>query len=436
MKKIRILFYTVFLLLCKHYQSQIIIFPFKRNISTNIKEEDFYSYYQYNDIYTPINIGTPPVEMNVQIKMSQYSFCLRNDSIYDYEHSSTYKQNEERFEYNYNKYIPSKESFIFGKENIKIDNFNFMLTKNSKYNYQGLLGLKIHENNNKTKDYNIIAQLKANKLINKEIFFFNYNKEGDDGELIIGDYPHCIDKFKEKYSENQFKSVNIRLFNYDIKFDIDFRSIFFNGEEIETSNLIHIELESGYIIGSQKFEDKSYDFLQAHFRNHICKREIVNVLYYAYICDDVPELDISTFPEVNFYISHIDYNLTLTYEDMFIKKNGKIYFMVVFHKFGGAFWTLDYTFIRRNKLIFDKDKRCIGVYINNNNENNNGDKNQKTSNNQDDKNKIIYIIAIIIASGIIICLVVFILSKFVLNKKKKAPFVLDEDFVYNPVIKP
>ena len=430
MKKLRILFYAVFLLLCKYYQSQIVIFPFKRNISTNIKDEDFYSYYQYNDIYTQINIGTPPVAMDVQIKMTQYSFCLRNDSLYDYIHSSTYKQNEEAFEYNYNKYIPSKETFILGKENKKIDNFNFMLTKNSKYKFQGLLGLKIHEDNNKTKEYNIISQLKANKLINKEVFFFNYNKEGDDGELIIGDFPHFIDKFKEKNSENQYRYVNIRLFNYDIKFDIDFRSIFFNGEEIETSNLIHIELESGYIIGSQKFEDKSYDFLQKYFRNHICKREIVNVLYYAYICNDVPELDISSFPEVNFYISHIDYNLTLTYEDMFIKKNGKIYFMVVFHKFGGAFWTLDYKFIRRNKLIFDKDKRTIGIYLNNNKEN------PKGFNNQNDKNKIIYIIAIIIASGIIIILVVFIISKFVLNKKKKAPFILDEDFEYNPVIKP
>ena len=115
---------------------------------------------------------------------------------------------------------------------------------------------------------------------------------------------------------------------------------------------------------------------------------------------------------------------------MFIKKNGKIYFMVVFHKFGGAFWTLDYKFIRRNKLIFDKDKRTIGIYLNNNKEN------PKGFNNQNDKNKIIYIIAIIIASGIIIILVVFIISKFVLNKKKKAPFILDEDFEYNPVIKP
>ena len=434
MKKLRIVFSTVFLLLCNYYQSKIIIFPFKRNISSNIKEEDFYSYYQYNDIYTPIKIGTPPVEMDVQIKMAQYSFCLRNDSIYDYNHSSSYKQNEEEFNYNYNIYIPSKETFIFGKDNNnKKENFNFILTKNSKYNFQGLLGLKIHENNNKTKGYDLISQLKANKLINKEVFFFNYNKEGsDDGELIIGDYPDSIDQFKDEYSKEQYKSVNIRLFNQDIKFHIDFRSIFFNGEEIETTNPLEIVLESGYIIASQTFEDKSYDFFQTHFKNHICKREIVNVLYYAYICNDVPELDISSFPEVNFYISTIDYNLTLTYEDMFIKKDGKIYFMVVFYKYGGAFWTLDYTFIRRNKLIFDKDKRTIGIYINNKNPNNDSDE----PNNPIDKNKIIYIIVILTASIIIIGLVVFILYKFVLSKKKKKPFVLDEDFEYNPIIKP
>ena len=106
--------------------------------------------------------------------------------------------------------------------------------------------------------------------------------------------------------------------------------------------------------------------------------------------------------------------------------------MVVFYKYGGAFWTLDYTFIRRNKLIFDKDKRTIGIYINNKNPNNAGDKPK----NPIDKNKIIYIIVILTASLIIIGLVVFILYKFVLSKKKKKPFVLDEDFEYNPIIKP
>ena len=93
----------------------------------------------------------------------------------------------------FNKAIPSNEAFIFGTENIKAENFKFMLTKESKFDSDGILGLKIHENYNKTKGHSLISQLKSAKLINKEVFFFNFD-ENDGGELIIGEYPHNIKK--------------------------------------------------------------------------------------------------------------------------------------------------------------------------------------------------------------------------------------------------
>ena len=84
----------LFFSICIYITSDIITLPFKRVLSQNINESNFYSNYANNDIYTQIKISNPPIQINTQIKMSQYSFCIRNDSqIYDYSTSSSYKIN-------------------------------------------------------------------------------------------------------------------------------------------------------------------------------------------------------------------------------------------------------------------------------------------------------------------------------------------------------
>ena len=419
--------YLIFLLLLiKNFNCDIITIPFKKYISPEINETNFYTFYQYSYIYSKIKIGTPSTEITTQIKTNQYSLCIRNDSkIYDYKTSLSYKSNNEditpSYTFDYKKAISSNETFILGNENIKAEKMKFSLTTISKFDSEGILGLQIHENNENIKGHGLISQLKAKKLINKEVFFFNFD-ENDGGELIIGDYPHSIPKFQNKYLETQFKVTSIHIPGYDINYDMKFRSVSWNGTEFEKESIAQIILESGYIIGSQNFEDKSYDsFFGPHFRKHKCNRTIVNTKYYAYICDDYPDLDISTFPEINFYISDIEYNLTLTYQDMFIKKDGKIYFMVVFDKNGNVFWTLGDMFIKRNKLVFDMDRKILGVY----------DVNVK---NNSKKLETKYIIIICVCGAIIIGLVIFILYKFVWKKRKKKTNELNDDYDYEAAI--
>ena len=150
------------------------------------------------------------------------------------------------------------------------------------------------------------------------------------------------------------------------------------------------------------------------------------MFYLAYICDDYPDLDLSKFPDIKFYISNVDYNLTLTYKELFIKKDGKVYFLVVFDKFGyNVFWTLGNTFLKRNKMVFDLDRRTIGF----------SDENiEKEEKNKNNHNIIGYIIIILIAVLIIIFLGVYIFNKFFLRKRNKKPYEIDEDFVYDTPI--
>ena len=273
------------------YLSRIITFPFERNISFKLNDEDnFYDKYFYNKIYTKIYIGFPNKEIYLQIKSKQYSFCIRNDSVYNCNNSLTYKKNDIKdtdiFNVDYRYSTKSNETFIFGNENITIEDLKFMLTKESKYDYDGILGLQILENNEKVWGYNLIPQLKNKKIIDKECFFYIFNKNSDNGNLIVGEYPHLIDKYKDLYYEEQFQVTSVFIPSYEQNFDFKFRSVFWNNTEVESLSVGQIQIDSGIIIGSMKFCDISWEFFAPHFIKKKCSRVDVNVLYQAYICED------------------------------------------------------------------------------------------------------------------------------------------------------
>ena len=419
--------FLIFFLCLKYIYLQTITIPFKRMISPDTTESDFYSNIAHNRIYTTLKIGTPSQEIKVQIKMLQFSLCVRNNTIYKYNTSSTYKKNGNEFSaYNadYYRAIPSNESIIIRNVDEVLNDIKFMLTTNSKYDLDGILGLQIHENNYLTYGHGLINQLKLKKLINNEVFFFNYDSTKDEGELIIGEYPHLLDKFGDKYHKNQLETTNIHMPTFDILYNVLFRSVYWDGKEIETSAIGKINIEDGYIIGSKSYEEAVYKFFQPHIINKKCKSQEVNVLYTTYICDEYENLNISSFPNLIFYNSDTNYNLTITYKDLFVKKGEKIYFMIVFDKKGyNAQWTLGSIVLRKNMIVFDMDKRLIGFYDPNN-----------AKYKKEKLNTSLYIIFITIAGIIIIALIGFILYKFVWKKKGKKAYELNDDYDYNTAI--
>ena len=420
--------YEIFLILIELYiySSSIITFPFKRIISDEkITNDTFYQNNFDNIIYTKLNIGTPEIEITLQIKSKQYTLCIRNDTIYNYSDSSSYSVNEEQEISVYNRdfrfSIKSNETFKLGNEKIIFNDLKFMLTKESKYKSDGILGLQILDNDGKVWGYNLIPQLKNKKLIEKEAFFYIFEKNTDNGELIIGQYPHLIDKYKNVYHEEQFQKTSVFIPSYDQNFDFKFRSIFWNGTEIESLSVANIEIEFGMIKGSTNFCYISWEFFAPHFRKKKCSMADIHVLYESYICDDYEDFDISKFPSIKFYINDADYNFELTYEDVFKKKDGKIYFMICFKKKEyDVTWTLGSIFLKRNMLVFDMDRKIMGFY----------DKDiniDDSSNNNDNIKIILMLILIIITTIVIIGLVVFIIYKFVFGKRQKKAYELNDD---------
>ena len=337
-----------------------ITFPFERILPSGTNETNFYSSYENNIIYTNISIGIPEQIIKAQIKMSQYSFCIRNDSSYDCMKSQTYiRYDQDKIIYNadYSLSCTSGESFILGEEKIKLNEFSFLFTKKSMYNLDGIIGLQRYDYSG----INLIVQLFSKKLINRPVFFFYYNKTNDNGELIIGEYPHLIEKYTKEYPENKFKSIYLSVGGNPTSYKMALTSILWKGKIIENNPTIEISVDSGFIFADENFKIASNEFFYPYIEQQICFVKIINNIYSLYTCKDIPELNISSFPNISFYDKSSNYSFVLTYNDIFIKKDENIYFMIII---GGLanHWKVGYKFLQRNKIVFDIDKKIIGIY--------------------------------------------------------------------------
>ena len=303
-----------------------ITFPFERILPSGTNETNFYSSYENNIIYTNISIGIPEQIIKAQIKMSQYSFCIRNDSSYDCMKSETYmRYDQDKIIYNadYSLSCTSGESFILGEEKIKLNEFSFLFTKKSMYNLDGIIGLQHYGYSG----INLIVQLFSKKLINRPVFFFYYNKTNDNGELIIGEYPHLIEKYTKEYPENKFKSIYLSVGGNPTSYKMALTSILWKGKIIENNPTIEISVDSGFIFADENFKIASNEFFYPYIEQQICFVKIINNIYSLYTCKDIPELNISSFPNISFYDKSSNYSFVLTYNDIFIKKDENIYFI-------------------------------------------------------------------------------------------------------------
>ena len=111
-----------------------------------------------------------------------------------------------------NKTIKGKEDKLEGyksldsfsiNNNIKINNFNFILTQNQIIDESGGIGLKITTSIDDISTFhnvsNFITQLKISNIINSYYFYFNFKNENE-GLFIIGAEPYEIEP--KNYNKN------------------------------------------------------------------------------------------------------------------------------------------------------------------------------------------------------------------------------------------
>ena len=330
----------------------------------------------------------------------------------------------------------------------KYDKINFKYSDNNKKNniFCGEMGFN-YITNIFNEEQNIIYNLKKKNYISNYFisFYFNENKSFDNyqnlkGKVIIGELPHEYNTkkyFYEQYNEDKTyikKDSEYVSDRYQLKFEKTYVGLNNQIKTIlETNNLISFEISYGLISGPDIYQE----YIEQNFFNKteiatICKKEkdIGNIMEYdIYICDNDIKNKFILFPELSFYYHNFNYNFTFNHEDLFMFKNNKYYFKVIF--VGGAkTWRFGLPFFVKYQLVFNQDNKTIGFY----NTNINKGKSNKNDNTPKStinllKNIWFWIIIFIILCIIILITVLVSKNLFGVSRRKKAN-ELDDGYDY------
>lgn len=399
--------------------SNYISIPFKiypEEITGALSESEKMSQYITNKLYFTFQIGQPSqniygtinsLEFELLIKKGEF-FCKKPDYKLDFhksnsftvieEKTSTYfdefdssyvkdlynfcvkydlnnKKCEEYKEYSM-KFIFSKKSDIYEdpRESYNLNKINFI---------QIGLNLKSHYS---TK-YSLYSNLKENNYISNSFWFLSYFKkneekqEEDDGIIVFGENP-------KNFFGNKYNSLNIA-FTQGINRRYDYSnywSIIFNeakmkknneNEEIILDNNVQGVVNHNYkiIVGSKKYKEFiEKKFFDKYIEKNICFKRLLNDKFYYYVCNS----NLITMNEIkknfyNIYLKQIDFNFIfeLNANDLFITRDDKIFFLVVFNKNNPTnSFLLGSIFFKKYFFCFDNNNNQIGFVQENDNSNN------------------------------------------------------------------
>ena len=417
MKYIYIFDYFVILFSIIKLSSQFsyIRFPFK----TSIKEKKEYpENLLQNDIEITLDIGTPPQKVDLNLRSKSYTFFVTSvevnlpySTFNDSNSKTLIKETKKPDTYGLQEYSKGykiyESIYINGKE---IANVSLIMATALNYKESGALGLRLVDSHEFGDDLSFIYQIKNLYNLYSYSFILKY-KNNNEGELIIGAYPHKIDK---KFNENYFYFTRAGTLNDRVDWILNFDLIKYNNKTINSINQKgFVQIEFGLIQApfnlKQYFNEK---FFNGQCTEKFNKKRNITIFH----CDE--SLKISNFKNLTFILKDISIEFVLTYEDLFIKDNNEYIFGIVFDENRDnkeATWILGKPFMKKYELIYDLDRKIIATY-----------KEVKDEKKSRNVGNLIYIIILIILCFIIIGLVIFIII-YIKNPRRKRAYELNDD---------
>lgn len=434
----------------------------KYNFTTkhNPKEsEDPITYLLLNDINIPINFGTPSQTIYTSLRFNDYPFFISSPSIelqnekeekniFLKNKSSTYTYIAKDSLFYKSQLIEAEkanETFYFSdndiiQNNINISNFTFYYASKMKYNQSGgVIGLCLEDSNmNLHSGMNFFTQLKKNKIISYKTFFINYkDKKKEEGEFIIGAFPHEYLKEEYKYEylheTTGYTDITYKIYGFvfdeinlgenKIKLKIEQKS---NGNRrMMTADL---QIEFGFIIAPSGLEANiTKEFIDLYKCNaHITNNQeiygsnfFIGKNYKYYSCD----ISYSVNSKLSFIHKEMGYIFELDEDDLFMTYGNKKYFNILFYNSGHQnIWIFGKPFFLKYKWVFDPDNKKLGLYDNIIKE--------KVVYSHNDNNSTLIIIIFCLIFVFLIVLGVFIYIFFIQKLRKKRKNEILDDYVY------
>jgi len=429
MKSIILFVYFIFINLAFNIKKSVqsyIIYPFKKSTKQiKLYPENLLQ----NDLEITIQIGTPPQKIDLNIRFQTYTFFIASLKanvsfpVFNESNSSSLIMVSNRVSsvvgQEYINCFRINESIIINHQEIK--NISLALATLLAYNESGVIGFGLVKSHDFGGALSFLYQIKKRINLDKYAFTLRYDKDNE-GELILGTYPHLYDK---NYKKKKFLYTKVGNIGVKIDWILDFDFIKYDNQiidDITTKCLIKVEF--GLIqapIGLKQYFNDNF------FLNQ-CKEEFYSGKNITIIhCDK--NFDIKNFKNLSLILKDIEYEFILTYKDLFIEKDDEYIFAIVFDNKtikADPYWILGELFIKKYQLVYDLDKKIIGLYTDLENEN----EKDNDGNSESNKKFNIYLLMIFILLWIIIALIIFIFLFFNKQKRNKALELNDDSLDY------
>ncbi len=466
-------------------QSNYVYFPIKPKDDTYLKSlkniTDIMKYLYLEPLISEILIGDPEQKVNFRFRSDcDYVYLTtKNHKVSKPDLTSEYTQKKfGDFSYynpkgsnsviyydqmkNYSYAYDNQYTSRLIREKIKLNNkiyyMNLTVAEYIEKEEPGAFCLQVSDNDERslrfTPSFPNILKNDLN-LINNYKWFIYYSQDNKENYLVIGASP---DEFKNPKTgnliypnfdkEKNYSSVQdeLEIRRPGKKFKLDDIYLLENDKttKIEFENNVNnifckLMPNIGFIVGTPNYFDYvTKNIFEKYVDNKKCikdkfsqRPELVGEEYDFYYCEEsLYDTMKSLYKPVLFKQTSLSEIFELNFEDVFIKQNGYLIFLIIFSTHEHLRWDLGKPFMKKYQFDFDFPNKKIGYYkiSQTNNTNNNKDKDNISI-----KKKGIYIAIGIGAFILAIVLIVvgIIIGKNYFKLRKKRANELDDEFDYN-----
>ena len=420
MIKLNFFFILSFIYINLTYESYI-VYPFKKSTK---EKKSYPENLLQNDLEITLKIGTPPQSVDLNLRSRIYTFFVTSSQVnlpyklFNEKESTSLVQiskKETNFtNMEYSKGLKISESIYINDKELK--GITLMLGTELAYNECGALGLRLINSHESSNDLSFIYQIKKYANLDSYTFTLKY-KNDEEGDLIIGAYPHVYDnKFNEKNFFYSKAGSNKNGVNWVLNFDI----IKYNNKSVNVgSKKSLINIEYGLIQAPFKYKN----YFKNNFYGDRCSEKF-NDKRNVTIVHCSSNFDITSFKDLIFELKDIETQFVFTYKDLFIKENNEYIFGIVFDEDVDAkdpTWIFGKPFMKKYELVYDLDRKIIGLY-----------KEGNESPSEKSKVNILFIILLVILILAVAGLSYFIFFYLKKTRKSRAFELNDDNFDYVP----
>ena len=361
MIKLNFFFVLSFIYINLTYESYI-VYPFKKSTKEN---KSYPENLLQNDLEITLKIGTPPQSVDLNLRSRIYTFFVTSSQVnlpyklFNEKESTSLVQISKRetnfTNMEYSKGLKISESIYINNKELK--GITLMLGTELAYNECGALGLRLINSHESSNDLSFIYQIKKYANLDSYTFTLKY-KNDEEGDLIIGAYPHVYDnKFNEKNFFYSKAGSNKNGVNWVLNFDV----IKYNNKSVNVgSKKSLINIEYGLIQAPFKYKN----YFKNNFYGDRCSEKF-NDRRNVTIVHCSSNFDITSFKDLIFELKDIETQFVFTYKDLFIKENNEYIFGIVFDEDVDAkdpTWIFGKPFMKKYELVYDLDRKIIGLY--------------------------------------------------------------------------